>query len=90
MKRILLFVPAMSLFLALLLGVCLLWAPVHAQDKSARTRTQWEYKVVQVADNEAKIEETLNKLGMEGWECITTASRGPDRGPHLICKRPKR
>lgn len=63
-------------------------------------RKKWEYKVVQVEKDPTKMEETLNKLGEQGWEYVGTASwvstiRSGAAVPPIqteaffICKRPK-
>src|SRR5262249_18901666 len=52
-----------------------------AQDKDkgkeAAPSAKWEYKVIRVGDIQARVnaekaEESLNALGKDGWECVTT------------------
>lgn len=61
---------------------------------------KWEYKVVHVERDQAKMEEALNKLGEQGWEYVGTVSwvgavrSGAANPPihteaYFICKRPK-
>jgi hypothetical protein len=77
--------------LALFLATAFFWRSAFAHENSkTKADVQWEYKVIDPDDNPTKIEEALNKVGKEGWECVSTVSRGPDRGPHLICKRAKK
>lgn len=98
---------------ALLLGAlvavqALLSSSAEAQDKEKAKvdppNVNWEYKVFNAGGgqgdpiNEGKMEEALNKLGNEGWECVGTVSevQGAKAGPPiwtkavLIFKRPKR
>jgi hypothetical protein len=69
-----------------------------AQDtsKPERPKTKWEYKVVPAGNDSEKMEETLNKLGEDGWEYVGTVAwvggprGGVVPGPNfMICKRPK-
>jgi hypothetical protein len=75
---------------------------VHAtfRNKGAHAAVKWEYKVLTAPQiggghvDPQKLEETLNKLGEDGWECAGTLRDGAT-GPnqvllnHVILKRPK-
>lgn len=103
----------LQLLVAALVAVpVLLWGSAFAQDKGrdkeATSPVKWEYKVIRAGGGdgdsivEGKMEEALNNLGKEGWECVGTVSdvgggnsRVGVQGPNwtravLICKRPKR
>jgi Domain of unknown function (DUF4177) len=72
---------------------------VHAafKNKVARAAVKWEYKVLtspRIGDaiDTQKLEETLNKLGEDGWECAGTLSEVRGEGAvnrYVILKRPK-
>jgi hypothetical protein len=75
-----------------------LWAPALAQDKgkekAVRAAAKWEYKVIRSEYDPKKIENALNKVGEEGWECFGTIGPHPLGGfggtpVDLICKRSK-
>ena len=107
MNRVRFYCPAALLRGALFVSVSSFPGPVFAEDKGkgkvAPPVVKWEYKVIKAQDDPAMMEDALNKLGEEGWECVGTVSRvfgggggGRDRGAsplqsgaHLICKRPK-
>lgn len=97
-------VPVVLLLGAIFAIVAFLWVPAFAQDKDkkvARPPVKWEYKFIATETkgpffDADKTEETLNKLGNEGWEFVGTISDAPGAATgktrmrvHLICKRPK-
>ncbi len=43
---------------------------VFANQARSSSRSSWEYRVVQVQETQL-IEQTLNKLGAEGWELVS-------------------
>lgn len=70
---------------------------VHAvfKNKGAHAAVKWEYKILTAtrAIDIQKLEEALNKLGEDGWECAGTFSDMTLEGisrRHVILKRPKR
>ena len=70
--------------------------PAPGQDKAARPVARWEYKVVDTTGPARDTEAALNKLGEEGWECVSAVSlvTGGGETPirtsvRLVCKRPK-
>jgi len=88
-------VPAALMIALLLACLAFLWAPVAAQekDKIAPVALKWD-KVIEGVRAD-RMEEELNALGMNGWECVATVSQVEGRGQLntrgiLICKRPKR
>ena len=85
--------PAAFLLAVLFAIPVLLWGSAFAQDKGkekpAAAPVKWEYKVIspaggarQIQIDEGKMEEALNNLGKEGWECVGTVSEvmGGDSG----------
>ena len=52
--------------------ILLLLSMVFANQARSSSRGLWEYKVVQVQAGETHlVEQTLNKLGTEGWELVS-------------------
>ncbi|MCI0520617.1 MAG: DUF4177 domain-containing protein [Chloroflexi bacterium] len=54
---------------------------------------RWEYKAASVGSfwsepSEAAIEETLNQLGMEGWEVVSVVAPHGTNRLRVIAKRP--
>jgi hypothetical protein len=89
---------ALLLAASLFVVAAFLWRPALAQDKDKVVRpvVKWEYKVVRAGRSvisETRMEETLNKLGDQGWECVATLAEVVEKGAAtnaiLICKRPK-
>lgn len=98
-----------SLALVLVAVVIWTPASAQDKEKPARPLVKWEYKIVQSpltqppADGAGgpfsrrldakKLEEDLNKLGEEGWECVGTVSEPIGKGgatrAYVLCKRPK-
>jgi hypothetical protein len=84
-------------------------ATAQDKDKPARAPVKWEYKIAQSSLTRPpaggagggfsrhldakKLEEDLNKLGEDGWECVGTVSESLGEGSgtraYVLCKRPK-
>lgn len=84
-----------GILVATVAAAVLAWrAPVLAQ--SGRAVTKWEYKVVEPGREGIKeMEQTLNRAGDEGWECVSSVggvNGGGDRvftNFYFVLKRPK-
>ena len=83
MKRMYMVLPLAIVLAALGIGCSLLMGPALAQekgkDKVVPRAGKWEYKVLTTAVvgtriDTQKLEETLNQLGEDGWECSGTLS----------------
>jgi hypothetical protein len=83
---------------ALILGTVLFECRALAVAKGKEGATpvaKWEYKILRIENDPSKMEDLLNKLGNEGWECVGSV-RADVRGDrivtvsYLICKRPKK
>lgn len=98
-----LLLPLACVLAVITVASAIFWGPVSAQekDKGAQNPLKWEYKLVLTRSEPhlsvGEIEENLNKLGAEGWDCVATLNdvRGGGKGPTttqgiLICKRPKK
>jgi hypothetical protein len=76
------FYPLTALLAVALLAVSgLYFGDAFAQDKGKGkdATPKWEFKVIRVGAiqatvNAEKIEESLNTLGKDGWECVSTLS----------------
>jgi Domain of unknown function (DUF4177) len=44
------------------------------KEKTTRPLVKWEYKVIASSSSAAQMEDALNKLGEEGWECVGTVT----------------
>ena len=81
MMRAVLIVAALAV---LVVGVGQIFAQDKNKEKITRPEVKkewmdlpmkkWEYKVVHVERDQAKMEEALNKLGEQGWEYVGTVS----------------
>lgn len=90
--------------LSVLLFASLTWRPAMAQNKVTNDLAQvkWEYQIIETQSPRGQIdinrtEETLNRLGRDGWECVSTISEvtsSRDQGTStrgvLICKRARK
>lgn len=94
---------AMLIAVAALVAVCR-WNNVAAQDKAITADVRWSYKVRVVGHDShlsaKELEDVLNDLGEDGWECLGTVSevKGGSASQKdenrtnavLILKRPKK
>ena len=71
-------------------------AATAGKEKAGRPAVKWEYKAITLLHDTIKIQDALNKVGTDGWECVgvTSTAFGGQERPRggqvlVICKRPK-
>ena len=80
----------MKRIFALSVVVLLVFTFIGCNQAPEKTITKWEYKIDSIPD--VKFEESINKLGSEGWELVfgrRARGIGDEFSYEMIFKRPK-